>query len=119
MKIKVIFGIIIVVVIIVVVIVSAFLLGGFFGVYKERQRRFAEESRVIEKILQDSKISIGNLELLMYTGDGTAFLIGEVRTRRDFDRLRDRLDSAFGTSTEVDRMCGISLTTAEPNPVHK
>ena len=89
----------------------ALFLGCLLGIYKERQRRFNSERIIIENIFK--KDGFESINLQMYTGDGSAFLVGQVSSQQEFDRLRKILDVTFGRSTEVDRMCGISIASVK------
>lgn len=82
-------------------------LGLIMGTYMERCRRFESEKTMIHSTLKENHFD--NINFLMYTGDGSAMLVGQVSSQEEFDRLRMVVEETVGRSREVDRMCGIEI----------
>lgn len=97
--------------------IVAFLLGWFLGAvmgtYKERCRRFESEKTLIRSTLKSNHFD--DIELLMYTGDGSAMLNGQVSSPEEFDRLRKVVEETVGRLRDVDRMCGVEILKAPRN----
>jgi hypothetical protein len=89
------------------------LLGAIAGESAAKQRRFAYEGKVIAPILH-SDPAFMQLEIVMYTGDGSAYLMGEVATNADRERLRAAMTDLLGSAREVEPLAGV-CTVGDPS----
>jgi hypothetical protein len=89
------------------------LLGAIAGESGAKQRRFAYERKVIAPMLR-SDPAFTQLEIVMYTGDGSAYLTGEVATEADRERLRTVMTDLLGSAREVEPLAGV-CTVGEPS----
>ena len=70
------------------------LFGALVGELGVKQRRFAYEKKAVVSILASNPPFL-QLEIWMYTGDGSAYLAGEVASKADYERLcADRQETA-------------------------
>jgi hypothetical protein len=92
------------------------LLGALAGETGAKQRRFAYEVNAIASILS-SDPAFAQIEILMYTGDGSAYLMGEVATKSDYERLRSAMTHLLGSAREVAPLGAVSTKEDSPNSV--
>ncbi len=82
------------------------LLGLLIGDSAAKQRRFSYEQGIIGPVLS-SDPSFTDLKIMMYTGDGSAYLVGEVMTESDLERLRSMMSRLLGEAREVPPLAGV------------
>lgn len=83
------------------------LVGLIGGQFRERENRFSREEELLRPVLKGDPV-FARLEVLMYTGDGSAYLSGQVETKEQYERLRSEVNRLFGKTGDIDRMCGVS-----------
>jgi hypothetical protein len=86
---------------------AGFLLGLIGGESGARDRRFSREGELLRPVLKGDP-AFARLEVSMYSGDGSAYLSGQVETNEQYDRLRSEIHRLFGKTRDLDRLCGVS-----------
>jgi hypothetical protein len=84
------------------------IIGSFRGEYRCKGRRVAEEKAIITPVLAGDSAMAG-ITMEMFTGDGTAYLNGEVATQEDLDRLRSRMTTLLGEPRIKELMYGVGV----------
>jgi hypothetical protein len=84
------------------------LTGVIGGELHSNYRRFSDERRTIAPVLAADP-SLSGIELMMYTGDGSAYLVGQVKTNDDKERLRIRMLRLFGETRIEDLMHAVGV----------
>ncbi len=72
-----------------------FTLGALHGELGAKDRRFTEEKAHISPVLS-SNPSYSKIEIVMFTGDGSAYLSGTVSTTDELQKLHRELLELFG-----------------------
>jgi hypothetical protein len=85
-----------------------FLLGAIVGEWTAKKARFSLENEMIVKVIARNQ-KFKNIEVIMYTADGSAYLAGHVASQQDRDQLRAEMKVLFGEMGQIDRLCGISV----------
>ena len=92
---------------VVIVLFAAEIIGEMRGQYRERMSRFSQDEALIRPF-QSASPAYKGIELIMYTGDGSAMLSGKVNEAKDLDRLRSETSRLFGEATLRDRTSWVS-----------
>lgn len=97
------------------------LVGALMGEWGAKTRRFRQERALFASVLADDP-SFRDLEIAMYSGDGSAHLAGEVATAADYDRVRSKMLKLMGESrtertdgVDVAAMDGVEVREARPD----
>ena len=84
------------------------IVGSLRGDYACKERRFADEKAHIAPVLA-SDPSMSNIEIEMFTGDGTAELYGDVATKEELHRLQSRMRTLMGEARNNQFLDGVSV----------
>jgi len=82
-------------------------IGVFYGHLMAKHRRYLEERALLMPILAADP-AFARVEVGEYS-DGGAYLVGEVPTARDLDRLSDRVARTLGESRAQDALPGVAV----------
>jgi hypothetical protein len=82
--------------------------GALMGEFHCKYRRFSGEKAIMARVLAGDP-SLSNVEIGIFTADGTASLHGSVATKADYDRLRSRMKDLMGESRIGDIMYAVTV----------